>query len=47
MNAELAKLIEAAGAPRQVMDKLWFQVFCEKFAYLLTEEFEKACEAES
>lgn len=43
MNAELEKLIKAAGAPKQAQNELWFQIFCYKFAYLLTEEFEKAC----
>lgn len=43
MNEELAKLVKAAGAPKQVQNELWFQMFCYKFAYLLTEELEKAC----
>lgn len=43
MNAELMKLVKAAGAPREVINDMWFQVFCYKFAYLLTEELEKAC----
>lgn len=43
MNEELMKLVKAAGAPKQVQNELWFQMFCYKFAYLLTEEFEREC----
>jgi hypothetical protein len=32
MNPELIKLAQAAGAPQEVMDQLWFHVFCIKFA---------------
>lgn len=43
MNAELMKIVKAAGAPKEVINDLWFQLFCYKFAYLLTEEFEREC----
>lgn len=32
MNKELLKLVKASGAPKQVLNELWFQIFCEKFA---------------
>lgn len=41
MNEELLKLVKAAGAPKQVMDKMWFHLFCQTFADLLMKEVEK------
>jgi hypothetical protein len=41
MNAELLKLVKAAGAPEQVMDELWFHAFCEEFAHVIMLEVEK------
>jgi hypothetical protein len=35
MNEELANIAREAGAPEQVMNTLWFNVFCQKFAFLL------------
>ena len=40
MNAELERLVRAAGAPEEVMDQLWFVVFCQQFAHLLIQELE-------
>jgi hypothetical protein len=42
MNAVLNKLAIEAGAPTEVMDQLWFQVFCLKFADLLIKECEES-----
>ena len=38
MNDELKALAIAAGAPEDVMDELWFSIFCKQFAHLLLEE---------
>ena len=40
MNTELERLVRAAGAPEEVMDQLWFRVFCMQFADLLIAELE-------
>jgi hypothetical protein len=32
MNNELKKLAQQAGAPKEVLDELWFGIFCMKFA---------------
>jgi len=48
MNAELRKIaVEAMGGESEVFDKLWFNIFCQKFAYLLVNEFEQSLEQES
>jgi hypothetical protein len=41
MNEYLNKLVADAGAPEEVMDQLWFQTFCLKFADILIKECEK------
>jgi hypothetical protein len=46
MNAELERLVRAAGAPEEVMDQLWFVVFCQQFAHLLISEMEMDQEAD-
>ena len=40
MNAELERIVRAAGAPEEAMDQLWFVVFCQQFANLLISEME-------
>jgi hypothetical protein len=35
MNDELKSLVLQAGAPLEVMDQLWFNLFCQQFADLL------------
>ena len=40
MNTELERLVRAAGAPEEVMDQLWFAVFCKQFAHLQIQEME-------
>ena len=32
MNKELKKLAQQAGAPEEVLNELWFGLFCMKFA---------------
>lgn len=43
MNKELRKIAEAAGAPVEVIDTLWFSIFCQTFAHLLLELVEEEC----
>ncbi len=40
MNEELKKIAIEAGAPDEVINDLWFNVFCIKFADLLIQEIE-------
>lgn len=40
MNDELKALAVKAGVPDEVLNKLWFNIFCQKFAYLIAEELE-------
>ena len=35
MNEELKSLVLQAGAPVEVMDQMWFNLFCQQFAHLL------------
>ena len=41
MNDALKAIAVEAGAPKEVINTLWFNIFCQKFAYLLAEELEK------
>ena len=41
MNEELKAIAVEAGAPEEVLNTLWFNIFCQKFAYLLVEQLEK------
>lgn len=41
MNEALKELVVRAGAPEQVMDQMWFHVFCQKFAGVIFDELEK------
>ena len=43
MNAELRDIAVTAGAPNEVIDELWFNVFCLKFAHMLLELAESEC----
>ena len=45
MNDELKALVIAAGAPEDVMDELWFSIFCKQFAHLIIEEVENTLDA--
>ena len=40
MNDALKALAVEAGAPEDMLNTLWFNVFCQKFAYLVGEELE-------
>lgn len=35
MNDELKEIVIEAGAPKELMNSLWFNMFCIKFADLL------------
>lgn len=35
MNDELKQIVIEAGAPEDVLDQLWFNIFCVKFADIL------------
>jgi len=41
MNDELKALVLKAGAPKEVMNELWFNLFCQQFANVLLTEAEK------
>ena len=32
MNEQLAQMAEEAGAPPEMMEEIWFHIFCTKFA---------------
>jgi hypothetical protein len=40
MNEELKKLVLKAGAPEEVLNELWFNIFCQQFADVLLTEVE-------
>jgi len=40
MNEQLRKLVERADAPADVLNEIWFHIFCQKFANLLLAEME-------
>jgi len=40
MNQELKELALRAGAPEQVIDELWFSIFCQRFASVVITEAE-------
>ena len=46
MNDALKAIAVEAGAPEEVLNTLWFSIFCQMFAHLLIEELEKNCEQE-
>jgi hypothetical protein len=41
MNEALKALAIEAGAPEEVLNTLWFSIFCQKFAHLLIKEMEE------
>jgi hypothetical protein len=41
MNVELKTLVIKAGAPKEMLDEFWFNIFCEKFADVLLTEAEQ------
>jgi len=43
MNEILQELAVEAGAPAEMLNELWFHVFCQNFAHLLLEMAEAEC----
>ena len=43
MNDAMRDIAERAGAPAEVLDQLWFNIFCLKFAHMLLELAELEC----
>lgn len=41
MNEELKKLALQAGAPAEVINDLWFNIFCKQFADVILTEAEQ------
>ena len=41
MNEELKKLAVQAGAPVEVLDELWFNLFCRQFADVILSSAEQ------
>ena len=37
MNSVLRQVAVDAGAPEEMLDQLWFNVFCMKFAHFILE----------
>lgn len=35
MNKFLKEIVTKAGAPKEVVNELWFNIFCQKFAHEL------------
>ena len=35
MNEALREIAVEAGAPEEVLDELWFNIFCQNFAHLI------------
>ena len=35
MNEALREIVVEAGAPEDVLDTLWFNIFCQNFAHLI------------
>ena len=44
MNQALRKIAVAAGAPEEVIDDLWFNIFCQNFAHLILLAAEAECQ---
>lgn len=43
MNQELRQLCIDADCPEDVLNSMWFNVFIQKFAYLLLQALEDEC----
>ncbi len=43
MNQELRQIAIEAGAPEDVLDTLWFNIFCQNFAHLILLAAEEEC----
>ena len=46
MNEALKSIAVQAGAPTEVIDTLWFNIFCQKFAAILIDKIEEAVETD-
>ena len=46
MNEDLKNIVIEAGAPKEVMNELWFNLFCMKFADILLTMAEEAVTGE-
>ena len=44
MNQALREIAVAAGAPKEVIDDLWFNIFCQNFAHLILLAAESECQ---
>ena len=44
MNEVLKEIVIKAGAPKEVVNELWFNIFCQKFADELMTVFEQEVE---
>lgn len=40
MNNELRAIAIKSGAPEEVLEEMWFNLFCMKFAHYIIEELE-------
>jgi hypothetical protein len=40
MNEALREIAVEAGAPEDMLNSMWFNIFCMKFAYLIILEME-------
>ena len=43
MNQELRQIAIEAGAPEDVLNALWFNIFCQNFAHLILLMAEDEC----
>jgi hypothetical protein len=41
MNEFLKELVIEAGAPDEVLNEMWFNIFCQNFAHLLISTMEE------
>lgn len=41
MTEFLKQIVIDSGAPPEVMDELWFNMFCQNFAHVIISEMEK------
>ena len=41
MNDELKALVIKAGAPKEMLNEFWFNIFCEKFTDVLLTQVEE------
>lgn len=40
MNSALREIAVEAGAPEDMLNSMWFNIFCMKFAHLIISEME-------